>query len=52
LLDLMGVSAKAREYEALQDVNWYLSLARSDFRLPAPKPLFPKLELEDEEAAA
>jgi methionyl-tRNA synthetase len=51
LLDQMGISADGRDQSALFDVEWYLSLARSDFRLEAPTPLFPRLELEEDEAA-
>src|SRR5438874_1733289 len=52
LLDLMGISEDARDYDALHDVNWYLRLAQSDFRLSAPSPLFPRLELEEEPETA
>jgi methionyl-tRNA synthetase len=51
LLDQMGISINARDHAALYDVNWYVDLARSDFRLAAPTPIFPRLELEEEEAA-
>jgi methionyl-tRNA synthetase len=51
LLDQMGIRSDARDQAALHDVNWYVDLARSDFRLAAPTPLFPRLELEEEEAA-
>ena len=53
LLDQMGILHDARDYAALHDVDWYVSLAKSNFRLAAPNPIFPRLELpEDEEAAA
>jgi methionyl-tRNA synthetase len=53
LLDQMGIASDAREQAALYDIDWYVDLARSDFRLEAPTPIFPRLELdEDEEAAA
>jgi methionyl-tRNA synthetase len=50
LLDLMGVGEDARDYDALYDTEWYLELAKSNFRLQSPSPLFPRLELEEEEA--
>jgi methionyl-tRNA synthetase len=53
LLDLMGVPTTERDQEALADSEWYLRLASTGFRLEQPTPLFPRLELpEDEEAAA
>jgi methionyl-tRNA synthetase len=52
LLDAMGVSADLRDFERILS-HWYSPLAESDFRLAQPQPLFPRLELpEDEEAAA
>jgi methionyl-tRNA synthetase len=51
LLDQMGIPHDARDHAALHDVNWYVSLARSDFRLAAPNPIFPRLELPEEEEA-
>jgi methionyl-tRNA synthetase len=45
LLDMMGVPAGERDYAALEDARSYERLARSDFRLALPTPLFPKLEL-------
>jgi methionyl-tRNA synthetase len=52
LLDLMGIPERRRDFDALQDVNWYLDLAKSDFRLASPTPIFPRLELEEEPEAA
>jgi methionyl-tRNA synthetase len=52
LLDAMGVAMDLRGFEAILG-HWYSPLAESDFRLEQPTPLFPRLELpEDEEAAA
>jgi methionyl-tRNA synthetase len=48
LLDVMGIPKDDRDFEALNDVNWYLILARSEFKLAAPTPIFPRLELEEE----
>jgi len=35
----------------LEDTSWYLRLVESGFRLEQPTPLFPRLELGEEEAA-
>jgi methionyl-tRNA synthetase len=52
LLDVMGVAPELRTFEGILS-HWYSPLAESDFRLGQPTPLFPRLELpEDEEAAA
>jgi methionyl-tRNA synthetase len=52
LLDSMGVAPELRTFEGILS-HWYSPLAESDFKLQAPTPLFPRLELpEDEEAAA
>lgn len=45
LLDLMGVPRDERTYEAIRSGEWYRKVASSDFRLAAPTPIFPKLEL-------
>ena len=50
LLDAMGVGAELRDFGAILG-HWYSPLAESDFRLAAPAPLFPRLELAEEEAA-
>jgi methionyl-tRNA synthetase len=50
LLEAMGIPEEERDQKALYDVDWYLRLAKSDFRLTAPQPLFPRLELAEEEA--
>lgn len=51
LLDHMGVSADLRTYEAIGS-HWYSPLAESDYRVTAPTPLFPRLELPEEPASA
>ena len=52
LLDSMGVGPELRTFDAIMS-HWYSPLAESSFRLAQPTPLFPRLELpEDEEAAA
>jgi methionyl-tRNA synthetase len=51
LLDAMGVEAELRTFDGILS-HWYSPLAESDFKLAQPTPLFPRLELpEDEEAA-
>src|SRR6185503_2089372 len=44
LLDSMGIPVAERDQAALEDVKWYLRLARSEFRLEMPTPLFPRLD--------
>jgi methionyl-tRNA synthetase len=50
LLDSMGVDPALRTFEGIMS-HWYSPLAESEFRLAPPTPLFPRLELEEEEAA-
>jgi methionyl-tRNA synthetase len=50
LLDSMGVDPGLRTFEGIMS-HWYSPLAESEFRLAPPTPLFPRLELEEEEAA-
>jgi len=53
LLEVMGIGPDARDQGALQQTDWYVNLAQSEYRLSAPTPIFPRLELpEDEEEAA
>jgi methionyl-tRNA synthetase len=51
LLDFMGIEPGLRSFEGIFS-HWYSPLAESDFRLSQPQPLFPKLELGDDEEAA
>jgi methionyl-tRNA synthetase len=51
LLDSMGIDPQLRTFEAILS-HWYSPLAESGFRLDAPKPLFPRLELPEEEGVA
>jgi methionyl-tRNA synthetase len=52
LLDTMGVDPELRTFDGILG-HWYSPLAESDFRLGQPTPLFPRLELpENEEEAA
>jgi methionyl-tRNA synthetase len=50
LLDHMGIAPELRTFGAIGS-HWYSPLAESDFRLAAPAPLFPRLELPAESAA-
>jgi methionyl-tRNA synthetase len=50
LLDAMGVAPLHRDFTAILG-HWYSPLAESEFRLEPPQPLFPRLELEEDEAA-
>ena len=51
LLDQMGISESERSYDSLNDALWYFRLKESGFKLAAPKPIFPRLEMPAEEAA-
>jgi methionyl-tRNA synthetase len=50
LLDSMGVPEAVRSYAAIGG-HWYSTLADSGFRMAAPTPLFPRLEMPAEGAA-
>jgi len=50
LLDTMGIDENLRTYAAIGS-HWYSPLAESDFRIAAPTPLFPRLELPEDEVA-
>jgi methionyl-tRNA synthetase len=50
LLDAMGIPEGNRTYEGIRQ-HWYSPLAESDYRLAAPVPLFPRLELPAEDQA-
>jgi methionyl-tRNA synthetase len=45
MLDQLGIAESGRDYAALVDKDWYDRLAGSGFKLGAPTPLFPRLEL-------
>ncbi len=49
LLDMMGIPPANRGFDSI-GAHWYSSLAEGDFRLAAPTPLFPRLELPAEDA--
>jgi methionyl-tRNA synthetase len=48
LLDMLGVPDDLRNCEGIR-IHWYSPLAESDYRLAAPTPLFPRLELPAED---
>ena len=50
LLDAMNVAPDLRTFAGIAG-HWYSPLAESDFRLAQPAPLFPRLDLPEEEAA-
>jgi methionyl-tRNA synthetase len=50
LLDAMGIAPELRTFTGIVG-HWYSPLAESDFELEQPTPLFPRLELPEEEAA-
>jgi len=50
LLDTMGVESSLRTYDGIRS-HWYSPLAESAFRLERPTPLFPRLELPEEEGS-
>jgi methionyl-tRNA synthetase len=49
LLDQLGIPQEERDYACLRDPNWYNRLAESGFKLSLPTPLFPKLELQEDQ---
>jgi methionyl-tRNA synthetase len=50
LLDQMGIAEDQRTYATIAARDWYRGLAASGFTLLPPKPLFPRLELSEDEA--
>lgn len=50
LLDMMGIPVSNRTYAGVRE-PWYSSLAKSGFQISAPTPLFPRLELPEQENA-
>ena len=45
MLDQLGIRSGDRQFAAFSDTDWYDRLVGSGFRLSAPTPLFPRLEL-------
>ena len=52
LLDQIGISEGERGYKNLCDDGWYDRLVESGFTAGKPTPIFPRLELPEEESAA
>lgn len=52
LLDQLGVPANARSYSDLEDGDWYDALVAASHTIAKPEPVFPRLELPEEEKAA
>jgi methionyl-tRNA synthetase len=50
LLDAMGIAEDVRTFEGVWS-HWYSPLAESGFRLAQPQGLFPRIELDQNEAA-
>ena len=50
LLDAMGIAPDLRSFDGIAG-HWYSPLAESGFNLAQPQPLFPRLELKEEEPA-
>ena len=50
LLDQMGLAPQARDFAALEDPDWFTTLAASGFVLVQPVGIFPRLELPVEAA--
>jgi methionyl-tRNA synthetase len=50
MLDQLG--ADERDHAALVDDDWYARKAGEGFRIPPPTPIFPRLDVPEEEAAA
>ena len=51
VLDQLGVSADARGFADLADEGWFTRLAAGGHRIDKPSPVFPRLELTEEEGA-
>ena len=51
LLDQLGIPEQERNFAALDDNEWFAHLVESGFTVAKPAPIFPRLELPEEEAA-
>ena len=47
LLDMMGIPLEDRDFTALDDRDWYTRFIKSDYLIPQPVPVFPRLELDE-----
>ena len=51
LLEQMGIGPNERDFAALNSDDWFQALAQTGFSVAQPIPVFPRLELGEEEAA-
>ena len=51
VLDMLGVAEDRRAYGDLADESWYGALVAAGHRIGKPEPVFPRLELPENEAA-
>ena len=51
VLDQLGIPADRRSYANLGDADWFSALAASGHAIDKPTPVFPRLELPEEEPA-
>ena len=51
LLDQLGVPEDARSYSDLEDSSWYTALVQANHTIAKPTPVFPRLEMPEDEAA-
>ena len=51
VLDQLGIPADRRSYANLADADWFGALAASGHAIDKPTPVFPRLELPEEEPA-
>ena len=51
VLDQLGIPNAARDYAALSDREWFARLAKQGHVIGKPSPIFPRLELPEQEAA-
>ena len=50
VLDQLGVPADERGYKALPDAEWFARLANAGHTIDKPSPIFPRLELPEDES--
>ncbi len=50
LLDQLGIPEDERSYAALEDRNWFIRHVENGFVVSKPTPIFPRLELPEEDA--
>jgi len=52
LLDQLGIPQDERDFAALEDDGWFARLVENGFILDKPTPIFPRLELTEDEVSA